>query len=675
MANDIDPTSIDLGKSDPNKYTADYIPSAAPLPDSKCALPPALKLDLTPAKLIPLNETCIYTFPDVIPIPPVYNPPQIKFLACETLSAETNIQTCSAASKSTLVLTSKGPDPADDGGPASCGLSLEGLLCVEACEDFDASVNITFGSALQGSKKDASHTDPTKQKPTTASAIALTLRDRPHCGFDIVGNIAVTACESFHATQDISFLHAAAGSNLTLNFTNTPECSLTLGGIIDVKACETYESAINIALSGSAVKGQSLTSTSTSIPNCGIVTNFEAVIDACTEVFAGGAVSFSGAAEGAIYLETGAAGCGVLLSGNVHVPKGCDTISFSGGQVSGGNVSFYNADGSHAGTAEIGGAVDVQSSKDGCSHVINVTLSNTSITLPKLLTDSLLAGGGGGGGGGGAAPGVVKNYGCSERSAYRKKYGILAEDQITTMQLASLGVNTINSSECCQGSCTGTIDMCHAWMSMDTIQVNNITTNPTCGSKVDPGSSLSLSDGYLYLFDLAGSSTKLDPNYVYIGSSSGAGTHITGESMVIGDSCGRGSSLNVDQISSVGCCDSNVKIDLCSAIISMDDGGANILRLDPTVLHITSGGAGGNVNLNSDTLNITDQNGVSTLSTTMLYIGDREANSVTILPGSIQIVGNGTVDITPPGANCSFSKLTMCVSEDSTSEIFVMMCG
>ena len=367
MANKIDPASIDLGKTQPNTYSANYLSVLLSEQPAECALPPALPLELNPTALLPLNPACAFQFPDVTPLPPVYNPPNIKFLACETMGAYTSITAINAAKNSNLLLTSVGPKVNSEGGPADCALNLTGLLDVQACESFSGNVNITFGNALRDSN------------------LVVDTSGIPDCGFSLVGNLNVDACETFTANTDISFRGAARGSQLFLEPSSSPDCGVDLVGVVNVVACETFSGNVDIRMSGApvaysnfsiiptstpncgfdlvgdvvinacadfkatsrvtiggtAVKSGNLTLTSQNQPYCGVDLVGNIVVDACQQIEVSGKVNTSGALNGSIALSS--VGCGINIDGNLDV-QACETFTAAN------NVTFGGSPGAVSGT-------------------------------------------------------------------------------------------------------------------------------------------------------------------------------------------------------------------------------------------------------------------------------------------------------------------------------------
>jgi hypothetical protein len=305
MSNEIDPSSINLGgAAGPYQYFANYLPiDPATQPDS-CLLPGGVNFEIPPTPLVPLEEACLFTFPDVIPLPPVYNPPNVKFSACETLTAVANVTTCTATKKSYLTLISTGPTPTPDNGPAGCSLELSGNICIDACESFSSKSHIFFSKAA------------------SKSSLTLTPTSTPDCGVELAGNIVVEACENFSANSNISFLKAAKDSTLSLVAKHQPDCGLDITGIITVDACETFDAKVNIAVNGDAVKKSLFSIEPIGTPDCGFTLNGDLLIEACTDFKASGKINFRGASviANTIALQTtGQPDCGLTLSGDVEI--------------------------------------------------------------------------------------------------------------------------------------------------------------------------------------------------------------------------------------------------------------------------------------------------------------------------------------------------------------------
>jgi hypothetical protein len=259
MSNSINPGSVNLGGSVP-QYYAEYYPTYGvgnPKP-ANCALPPAVDPVITPTKLLDLNQACVFQFPDVTPIPPVYNPPYVPTPACTSLDVVSDVKTTNSSRNSYLTLTSA--------GPSNCLVTLSGVIDSKACETYTASANIAFKGAAD----------------TPNSKLTVKASSEPNCGLDIYGVIDVNACTSIPVdTSKITFSGASKGSSLIITSAPAPSCGLTIGGNINTVACETFDASVNINVTGSAVSKSTFNITPSSQPSCGFKLNGDVVIDAC----------------------------------------------------------------------------------------------------------------------------------------------------------------------------------------------------------------------------------------------------------------------------------------------------------------------------------------------------------------------------------------------------------
>ena len=268
MANQIDIDSINLSTEVPNQYFADYIASPAPAPETLCALPPLVSSVIQKKELIPLKPACSFTFPDVTVIPPFYNPPIVIPKvnipdACEVITVESNVETCPGTDKSKLTLTSVGPKSRS--GINECKLSLEGLICVEACIDFEASADVFFKGAARN------------------SSIDIASSPAPNCGLILTGDIDVQACETFSATSNIQFFGASKDSVLLVEAKSIPDCGIDISGIINTVACERFQAQTDIRFTGKAVKKANFELQSMGTPDCGFALVGAVDIQACVD--------------------------------------------------------------------------------------------------------------------------------------------------------------------------------------------------------------------------------------------------------------------------------------------------------------------------------------------------------------------------------------------------------
>jgi hypothetical protein len=275
-----------------------------------------------------MNQTCTFEFPEAIAIPPIYNPPPPKIIACEAFTATTSLIASGAAKSTILNLIAA--------GPKECGIELTGIIDVQACEEFTANVDIDFGSSHR----------------KAGSSAAITSTSSPQCGLNLTGYFDVLVCEELTVNTDVQFSGAAdKGSSLLLGKTSeAPLCGLDLTGLINVQACETFEASADITFGGANEKGgSSISLVSRNQPECGL--ELTGVINAlaCEELTVNTDVQFGGAAEkggSSIVLNTTSEAplCGLNLTGNINV-LACETfeadgtISITGAGVSGGPIT------------------------------------------------------------------------------------------------------------------------------------------------------------------------------------------------------------------------------------------------------------------------------------------------------------------------------------------------
>ena len=263
MSNSINPGSIHLGGDVP-QYYAEYFPVYDSVNNPKppsCAIPEGTQVELSSTELLPINEACVFQFPDVTPIPPVYNPPYIAPPSCLSFTAESKVKAVNAAKNSSFTLTAA--------GPSNCGVILDGQIDVAACEDFTATTNITFAGAARNTA-------------TNTSSIVATAASLPHCGIDITGTISVDACETFTAdASKLTFSGAAAGSFMSIESSSTPNCGFVIDGNINVAACQSFDANVDINVHGSAVKKSLFSIVPSSRPDCGFTLKGDVEINAC----------------------------------------------------------------------------------------------------------------------------------------------------------------------------------------------------------------------------------------------------------------------------------------------------------------------------------------------------------------------------------------------------------
>ena len=141
MALQIDLSTIKFGTIDSVEgYYVDYLPPADPT-EPPCLLPPEPEESFPPIPALPkIEQVCEFTFPDVVAIPPIFNPPNPEIIACEDFTAAVNITTSGNA------LTNLTHFEVTDQGPLNCGFTLTGNIDVQACTS--AGFNIVDDTAL-----------------------------------------------------------------------------------------------------------------------------------------------------------------------------------------------------------------------------------------------------------------------------------------------------------------------------------------------------------------------------------------------------------------------------------------------------------------------------------------------------------------------------------------------
>ena len=281
MAPKIDPTKIHLGGIIPQYYAENIlvVPSDEP---PECVLPPVVPVELHPKPLTPLNFSCEFQFPPVVPIPPVYVPPVPPpppfYPSCSTLTASTDITTCPSTRNSFLTLSTAGPESNTEGKPSECSLTLSGSLCVEACETFEARSLVGFDGAAKG------------------SSLAISSTSSPSCGLDLFGLISVKACEDFTSEVDIRFLGAVRNSAIYAEARGAPNCGVSITGSVFADACESFRAESNIQFEGDA-RG-AIYAFPSGTPDCGIdLAGVIYVPPACKSINVSSSVKFSGAAS------------------------------------------------------------------------------------------------------------------------------------------------------------------------------------------------------------------------------------------------------------------------------------------------------------------------------------------------------------------------------------------
>jgi hypothetical protein len=367
MSLKINPSTVHLGKDQnagpqtpaDNQYYANYVPSPPKeeQPPS-CLLPPALPIELTEAPLVKIDQSCSYTFPEVIPLPPIFNPPINIPCACETLSYTNNVVIEGGGPGSFLSLIAGGPQNCEGDQPAECNISLTGLITFPiVCESFDVDVNITSSGAAKASSivgvrnentgcgvsitgnidAEACETFSASSQVTTTGALTGSLElvptSLPNCEVLLIGNLDVKACEQFTATGAIQVGGNAGKGSIQLTSNSAPNCSLNLTGDITVDACVDFTTSGQINITGNAVKSSSISISPQAAPNCGLNITGEAVIDACVLFNVEGNIQTSGTVvkSNTIALTTKPAPeCGLVIDGSLDFEEVCTEFKVIG---------------------------------------------------------------------------------------------------------------------------------------------------------------------------------------------------------------------------------------------------------------------------------------------------------------------------------------------------------
>ena len=327
MSLKIDPNKVHLGDTQ-HKFYAEYFPAYSTQDEKPldCVLPPLTSLSLTPVEFTPIQEVCVFTFPEVTPIPPVYNPPVIPG-GCADFTATSNFNILSPLTGGLTL---------DASGPPDCGIVVGGNIGLPPgfCEEIITTVDITGKG---------------KNPPTLD--LTFTNSGPPDCELTLAGDITVDACKDFVINTGTI---TAGGTNpptvaLTLTASPAPNCGVSLSGSIDVDACKNFtaQSTASITTSRTAVTSGSLSLTPTSAPNCGVTLGGAVVLKACDSI--------------SITTET-------TDPAKVTIKKGLVT----------------------AGTINLGGSVTITPGVDDCSKKfkLDLTPKDLTITLPAQAVSS-----------------------------------------------------------------------------------------------------------------------------------------------------------------------------------------------------------------------------------------------------------------------------------------------
>jgi hypothetical protein len=372
---------------------------------------------------------------------------------------------------------------------------------VEACEKFEANVDINFRRAA---------------KPSSLHFVPKSI---PDCGFDLVGDIDVHACETITAETNITTCNATKGSNLILR-TGGPDnesgaCSIILEGSICAEACESFTASSSINIVGPTsstgkkmVTRDEWTFEPSSIPDCGVKLFGDVELMACVDFKVDGQFSFNGPhwkSDTLTITANGSPDCGLVLEGALEI-EACKDFNFSNKATIKGNKSGIVSGSwemkpsaqpncgldivgdiiisacnqmdieTEAGT---GGVITITGSKgvigaidlsptltitngvDDCSKKISIQLGNGTINIPDSVVNvsSSVTGGGG------------KCYDCGRVAGCE-----------THMSLNRLETYVIvpPPAPCCSSGLDNYIDMCAGSMKMGgklEISTINIGTN------------------------------------------------------------------------------------------------------------------------------------------------------------------------------------------------------
>lgn len=381
MSNSIDPDSIHLGGNDAQYYAA-YIPTPIPEPGTPCALPPEIPWNVHTRELLPLSQSCLFAFPDVTPLPPIYNPPVFNFASCETLSTDVKFTFSKPFKGSTLTLTTEGPKSGRS-GMSECKFVLEqDLHLPDICESFNAESDITFSKNLAN------------------SSLQLVSSTAPDCGFLLKGNFDLAnVCETANIDLDISYRGAIRNSVLFVNSGGPGSCDHIIGGDLNVDACETFTAKSSVGFSRQLDKS-TLSIVPRGTPDCGFeLTGNITLGEVCESANMSTNVKFEGAArksvltfrvprstysigsppsapgypgyvspDGVFYNEQGAASCDSELFGSIVVDA-CETfitdyqINFVGAPVRKSNWSLSSSSAPSC-AAILTGDVEIQACTD-----------------------------------------------------------------------------------------------------------------------------------------------------------------------------------------------------------------------------------------------------------------------------------------------------------------------
>jgi hypothetical protein len=402
MAPKINPSSIHLGKDQgappqvpaDNRYFADYFPAPAKEDQPvSCALPPEIP-PLFPPKLPlePLEPSCEFTFPDVTPIPPVFNPKIELPCVCEQLEATVDIRLENFSEGSYIRMSTGGPNNCVSQEASECTINLEGFLKPPpACPTTELNVAGRFGKAFTGNSK-------------------LNVQREDDCAHTIIYDFDINVCETFAADVcpgGISFGSGfKPGSNLTLTPKSAPDCGVELCGKLDLDVCVDLEVQGELCVTGNAVtrndiKIEALTNNATG-GVCGIGIGGCLDINACIEVEVEGDFCVTGNAvtknDLAIRPLTNKAGeaCGVEVAGCLDINACVDFTVIGELCVTGGLVAnntlviqpIQQTNDSLVCGIELGGCVELFDACTEFNPVINIDVSlgsaefsETSITV------------------------------------------------------------------------------------------------------------------------------------------------------------------------------------------------------------------------------------------------------------------------------------------------------
>ena len=721
MSLQINPTSVHLGKNADgsaadNRYVADYVPVDKNLLDVKCQLPAEVVHSPGPTELLALDKACAFTFPDVLALPPTYNPNVVQFSSCQTLNASSEIRTTAATKNTTLSLVASGPTASTTGGPADCSLKLVGFFDVSACATFEASSDVVFAGAARGSN------------------VSVVAASAPSCGSKLTGVIDVAACEGFTATSNnITYGGALKGSYLNVAASSIPNCGIDLSGYLNVNACETFDAKAAITMRGEPVKKSVFTVTKASVPNCGFNIEGDVLIEACTDFTATSSATFTGAAVKSNTLKLVPASqpnCGVSLVGDVLIDA-CSTFTATSNLKIGGNAvsAVTPISITSTGTPTCGFALNGELNINACTSASVTVVTNTaspgSITLrtdvpvgkndnwgkaystaklvPRgtvvwqkdcdigimITMDSIDL----------AIPSFVRLFdsfkkppvkdGCSwdesdsvslfrdydENSVYiggsmpvpcfvcdSTQYIATGPKPylFTDLELKSLSVNDITANQCCTTEGDNKLDMCFGRLQLLDQNAASVTLTATQLQFVDSAiAQTRINSGYLYMVDDTRNTAVLEPSSLSLFDGNQTDTQLTmnAHSLVYNGPSGGSLQLDADDVVLTAKDDSRVSLNAQSITAESDTGLSNT---STTYAGVT----------------VTTGTATTKLSQYSVSVNSGTGSSTTLDSGALSIVSGASsvyIDLASlSGKSAYFQPVSICVGTE-TKTAYVLM--